>query len=194
MVPIDATDIHFEGMKDTAADGTPMARLRWRGGTGTVRGALLEGAFETRTGRLLVVATIDCPYEEGVEVTLLTMRGEAALETLDAYSLGWPYATDNVRALGPAPDGTLRFGFMEHEIVLAERVRPRAAWLSWVSSWSRAITLFRLVERVAPFHHPMRLRVTARRVHDNDAERANANEDDTSAVGRGRLAKASRSD
>lgn len=73
----------------------------------TLPGAILEAAFAAGDG-WLVLLTHDVPYEEGLEICLVS----AGFELLDRATLAHPYATAMLKNLEASPPARLRFDFL----------------------------------------------------------------------------------
>lgn len=83
-----------------------------------VAGAILEGAFETEAGTLLVT-TDDVPFEEIVHLVLLR-RGAVR----DQWDIGFPYTPGTVSGL-LATRGTLVFSFADQRFRVTASERGR---------------------------------------------------------------------
>ena len=87
-------DVRAHRIPSTGADDVPRLALAVpKGADVTVDGAMLEGAFETAAGTLLIT-TDDVPFEETVHLVLLadgTVR--------DQWDIGAPYTPGVVRNL-----------------------------------------------------------------------------------------------
>ena len=106
------------------ADGTPHLLLAANGREAEVDGAVLEGAFRTTGGDLVVVSTDDVPYEERVSVTLLGPDGDAVV---DRYEIGAPYTPGIVSNLA-AVGGRLEFSFAGARFAVTHDPAGRIAW------------------------------------------------------------------
>lgn len=76
-----------------------------------IPGVVLEKAFVLKDGRFLVVSTDDCPYEEGIHVTLLQPDGtvDERIDRLHAYHAAV------LTELLPLSDDTLQITISDQE-------------------------------------------------------------------------------
>ena len=120
----------------------------------SVAGSLLEAAFKTEGGELLLFTTDDTPFEEMLNIQLL----DAQLDPLDAAVLGSAYSTGSFEFLQTEGPSSLRFRFIgdtDWTVDIWPSHRLRTPWCKDSMGVSRPFGLFkRFVVRGDPKHQP----------------------------------------
>ena len=141
-------------------DALPRSHLVRNGRQGgpLLRGVVLEAAVDTPAG-LLVFATDDVPFEEGLNLTLVSPSGEV----LDEARIGGTYTTGVFRNLKLLEGARLRFAFLADPVYEVEVRATAGLGLPW---WTGARHHAPVRDAPAPslperaFRKPWRFRLT----------------------------------
>ena len=143
MIKLSPAALSLQAMN--GADGiAPRSELLLEGNpTGkSVAGSLLEAAFKTDRGELLLFTTDDTPFEELLNIQLL----DAQLDPLDAAVLGSAYSTGSFEFLQTEGPSALLFRFIgdtDWTVDIWPSCRLRAPWCKDSVGVSSPLGLFK---------------------------------------------------
>ena len=120
------------------SEGQPLAMLRWSELPGVeIKGATLEGQFQTELGNYFLVLTDDCPFEETVRCYLLSNENTV----IDQLEFAVPYQSLIIQEIEIDSDHSMRLHCSDNMKI---RIDVREACGSVVK---------RRISRFSGFHH-----------------------------------------
>ncbi len=76
-----------------------------------INGEVIEAQFKTENGQYLLIASDNCPYEEGINIYLLS----SDKDVLDHVTIAQNYTSGQFEGLEIMDDSTIKFSFIREE-------------------------------------------------------------------------------